>query len=162
MPRKTKLEPHLSLEEINARIRRSRETVTRQQLKVVKWVMQGMTQREVADKIGYSAAWVHAIIRRYNVEGPSALRDHRKDNPGRPYRLSAEVRSEMRELVSRPPVRGGVWTGPLLVKWVRERTGDHDIDNKRGWEWLRQLDCKNRLKRTRRRRKVKDSALNVG
>jgi len=162
MPRKTKLEPHLSLEEINIRIRRSRETVTRQQLKVVKWVMQGMTQREVAEKIGYSAAWVHAIIRRYNVEGPAALRDHRKDNPGRPYRLSAEVRAEMRDLVSQPPVQGGMWTGPLLVKWVRDRTNDYEIDNKRGWEWLRQLDCKNRLKRTRRRRKVKDSALSVG
>ena len=151
MPRKTRLEPHLSLDEVKQRIKRSREPVTRQQLRVILWVMQGMTQREVAEKIGYSAAWVHAIIRRYNQKGPSALRDHRKDNPGRPYRLSADVRAEMRELVSAPPAQGQVWTGPLLVSWVRERTGDYEIDNKRGWEWLRQMNCKNRL--TRRRTK---------
>ena len=162
MPRKTKLEPHLSLDEVKQRIKRSREPVTRQQLRVIKWVMQGMTQREVAEKIGYSAAWVHAIIRRYNLEGPSALRDHRKDNPGRPYRLSAEVRSEMRELVSQPPERGGVWTGPQLVSWVRERTGDHEIDNKRGWEWLRQMNCKNRLKRRRSKPVAKVKTRQVG
>ena len=162
MPRQTKLEPHLTLEDINKRIRRSREPVTRQQLRVVKWVMQGMTQREVAEKTGYSAAWVHAIIRRYNTEGPDALRDHRKDNPGRPYGLSAEVHAEMRELVSRPPEGGGVWTGPLLVKWVRARTNDQDIDDKRGWEWLRQLDCKNRLKRRRRTKTQRESARSVG
>ena len=56
----------------------------------------------------------------------------------------------MRLLVMKPPVQGGLWTGPLLVEWVRERTGDHEIDNKRGWEWLRQLNCKQRLKRRRR------------
>ena len=152
MPRRTRLEPHLSLDELKQRIRRSRESVTKQQLRVILWVMQGMTQREAAEKIGYSAAWVHAIIRRYNLEGPTALRDHRKDNPGRPYRLSAEVRAEMRELVSKAPEGGGVWTGPLLVKWARERTGDYEIDNKRGWEWLRQMNCKNRLKRRRSKR----------
>ena len=154
MPRKTHIEPHLSLEELKKKIRRCRETVARQQLRVIYWIMQGHTQKAVAEKTGYSAAWVHAIVQRYNEEGVEALRDHRKENPGRPYRLSDEVREEMRILVSKPPQSGGMWTGPKLVAWVRERTNDHDIDNKRGWEWLKQMDCKNRLKRRRTSRRA--------
>ena len=150
MPRRTKIEPHLTIKELEKRIRRTRESVSRQQLRVIYLLLQGKTQKEVAEKTGYSAAWVHTIVRRYNENGPFALRDHRRDNPGRPYRLSNEVREEMRQLVMKPPVQGGLWTGPLLVEWVRERTGDHAIDNKRGWEWLRQLNCKQRLKRRRR------------
>ena len=156
MPKKTVIKPHLSLDEINKRIRRNRDMITRQQLRVIKYVMTGMTQRKVAEKLGYSPAWVHTIIRRYNNYGPEALRDHRKDNPGRPFRLSSQVRDEMKALVSAPPSVGQLWTGPLLIEWVRERTGDQEIDPKRGWEWLRQLECKDRV--TRRRRKNSYSA----
>jgi transposase len=151
MPRKTHIELHLSLEELKQKIRRCRETVARQQLRVIYWIMQGYTQKSVAEKTGYSAAWVHAIVQRFNAGGVGALRDHRKENPGRPYRLSHEVREEMRVLVSKPPQLGGMWTGPKLVAWVRERTNDQNIDNKRGWEWLKQMNCKNRLKRRRKR-----------
>ena len=155
MPKKTVIQPHLSLEELNLKIRRSRDAITRQQLKVIKYIMTGMTQRRVAEKLKYSPAWVHTIIHRYNEHGPEALRDHRKDNPGRPFKLSAAIRKEMKELVSEPPKQGGLWTGPLLIEWVRERTGDENIDPKRGWEWLRQLDCKNRLTRSRRAKRAR-------
>ena len=151
MPKRTYIKPHLSLEELSEKIRKSRDPITRQQLRVIKFVMSGMTQRKVAEKLNYSPAWVHTIIHRYNEHGPNVLRDHRKDNPGRPFKLAADIRAEMRELVSLPPQDGGLWTGPLLIEWVKERTGDDNIDPKRGWEWLRQLNCKDRLKRTRRR-----------
>ena len=154
MPRKTYIKPHLSLEELKLKIRRCRESVARQQLRVIYWIMQGHTQKSVAEKTGYSAAWVHAIVQRFNEGGTEALRDHRKENPGRPYRLSDEIREEMRILVSKPPQAGGMWTGPKLVAWVRERTNDKTIDNKRGWEWLKQMNCRNRLKRRRQRTSV--------
>ena len=147
MPKRTKIEPHLTIEELAYLIKRSKESVSRQQLRVIHLMMRGKTQKEVAQKIGYSAAWVHTIIHRYNKYGPKILRDHRKDNTGRPYKLSMQIREEMRELVSRPPQEAEVWTRPMLVKWVRERTGDQQINNKRGWEWLCQLNCTNRLKR---------------
>jgi transposase len=153
MPRKTKLESHLTLKELKSLISSTRETVARQQLKVIYMIMEGMTQREVAEKSGYSTAWVHTIVRRFNQFGPEKLKDHRKDNPGRPYRLSPEVREEMKKLVSSPPSTGGLWTGPLLVEWVQARTGEEDIDKKRGWEWLRQLGCNHRLKRRRSSKK---------
>jgi transposase len=129
--------PHLSLEEINQKIRRSKDLISRQQLKVIKYVLTGMTQKRVAEKLGYSPAWVHTIIRRYNEHGPQALRDHRKDNLGRPFKLSNSIRAEMKTLVSTPPQEGVLWTGPLLIEWVKKRTGDKNIDPKRGWEWLR-------------------------
>ena len=147
MPRRTHIEPHLSLAELEKKIKSSREPVARQQMKVILLLMKGLTQKEVAHRCNYSAAWVHTIVRRYNEQGVKALRDHRRDNPGRPYRLSGEVRAEMKKLLEQPPQKGGLWTGPLLVEWVRERTGDDTIDSKRGWEWLKQLGCKDRLKR---------------
>ena len=153
MPRRTHIEPHMTLKELEKKMKGAREQVTRQQLKVIVLLMKGMTQKEVADRCGYSAAWVHTIVHRYNQHGTEALRDHRKDNPGRPYRLSTEVRAEMRALLSVPPAGGGLWTGPRLVEWVRERTGDETIDSKRGWEWLRQMGCKDRLKRRSKSKK---------
>ena len=158
MPKRTIIEPHLTLEEINVRIRKTRDAITKQQLKVIKYILTGMTQRKVAEKLNYSPAWVHTIIQRYNENGPKVLRDHRKDNPGRPFRLSQQVRAEMKELVSSPPAEGELWTGPLLIEWVKERTGDENIDPKRGWEWLRQLNCQDRLTRRRRRKKQVNQA----
>ena len=96
-----------------------------------------MTQKRVAEKLGYSPAWVHTIIRRYNEHGPQALRDHRKDNLGRPFKLSNSIRAEMKTLVSTPLQEGVLWTGPLLIEWVKKSAGDKNIDPKRGWEWLR-------------------------
>ena len=157
MPRKTKLVNHLTLSELEIKMKRSREPVARHQLQVIYLIKKGKTQKEVAEYTGYSTAWVHTIVRRYNELGPDSLRDHRRDNPGRPYRLSNEISNEIKELLATPPPNGGVWTGPLLVAWVHERTGDYDIDNKRGWEWLRQFDCKNRLRR--QRKKVKKGHL---
>lgn len=155
MPRRTHIEPHLTLPELEKKLRGTREQVARQQLKVITLLLKGLTQKEVATRCGYSAAWVHTIVQRYNELGVEALRDHRRDNPGRPYRLSAEVRKEMKELLGKPPEGGGLWTGPRLVEWVRARTGDASIDSKRGWEWLRQLGCKDRLKRKPKRAKAR-------
>lgn len=159
MPRKTKLESHLTLKEMKSLISSTREDVAKQQLKVIYMIMEGMTQREVAEKSGYSTAWVHTIVRRFNLHGPNELKDHRKDNPGRPYRLSPEIREEMKSLVSAPPSSGGLWTGPLLIEWVQERTGEENIDKKRGWEWLRQLGCRHRLKRSRATKKSRVSGV---
>jgi len=159
MPRRTYIEPHMSLKELEKKARSAREQVARQQIKVIVLLMKGMTQKEVAVRCGYSAAWVHTIVHRYNQHGIEALRDHRRDNPGRPYRLSADVRAEMRALLSSPPADGGLWTGPRLVEWVRARTGDETIDSKRGWEWLRQMGCKDRLKRKSKASRDKKKSL---
>jgi transposase len=157
MPRQTHIEPHHSLKALQNKRKGTRDKVRRQQLKVICLLLEGHTQREVAERCGYSSAWVHTIVKRYNSGGLSALRDHRRDNPGRPYRLSAEVRREMKALVSSPPPEGGLWTGPKLVEWVRARTGDESIDYKRGWEWLKQLNCKRRLTRRSRSHEVTEA-----
>lgn len=153
MPRRTHIETHMSLEELEKKLKGTREAVAKQQLRVIVLLMKGMTQKEVAVRCSYSAAWVHTIVQRYNESGIEALRDHRRDNPGRPYRLSVDIRKEIKDLISRPPQDGGLWTGPRLVEWVRTRTGDDSIDSKRGWEWLRQLGCKDRIKRKSKNKK---------
>jgi transposase len=155
MPRKTVIQNHLSSAELKKMSKRVSDPVAAKQAQVIYLLSQGKTQKEVAVNTGYSAAWVHAIVQRYNEEGGVALKDRRQENPGRPYRLSSEVREEMRSLLQHPHPTEGLWTGPLLVEWVKARTQDESIDNKRGWEWLRQMECPYRLTRKRQKNKKK-------
>jgi transposase len=157
MPRRTVIQNHLSPTELKKMSKRVSDPVAAKQAQVIYLISQGKTQKEVASNTGYSAAWVHAIVHRYNQEGGEGLKDRRQENPGRPYRLSAEIREEMKEVLKHPHPVHGLWTGPLLVEWVKARTNDEDIDNKRGWEWLRQMECNYRLTRKRQKNKKNKS-----
>ena len=58
MPRTTKLEDHLTVEELGARYRRARDPVERSHVQIVWLIARGQSAKEAAEITGYSARWV--------------------------------------------------------------------------------------------------------
>jgi hypothetical protein len=106
MPKKLKLDPHLSQEEIIIREKESASVTERLHWQVVRLIGQGKRTGEVAEVSGYSAAWVRALIRRCNAQGPSTIGDQRQHNQGGQRLLDAKQEADLREefpkLVSYP------------------------------------------------------------
>jgi len=72
-------------------------------------------------------------VRRYNLEGPEALKDKRHQNPGQKPKLTPEEQGKVLEVplgcrgpkaaLQAPPPDGGLWTGPKLRDWVERELG---------------------------------------
>ena len=143
MPKKIKLEPHLSSEELENRYREAKDPVLRSHYQILWLISEGKTTREVMEVTGYPRGWIQELARRYNAHGPEALGDGRHRNPGAKERalLTVEQQEELREALKKPPPDGGMWNSPKVGEWIEAKTGKKLASKKqRGWEYLRKLE----------------------
>ncbi len=82
MPRRIKLEPHLSPEELVARYGSAKNGVERSHYQIIWLLTTDKTTREVAEITGYSRAWLYDLVKSYNLQGAKALGDIRQHNRG--------------------------------------------------------------------------------
>ena len=133
--------PHLSPEEIARRYRACRTGVEKTHWQVL-WLLTrsqpAPSPAEVAPLVGLTAGWVRALVRRWNEKGPDALADRRKVTNRRKDKLSAEQKAELYAALQGPPPDGGLWTGPKVAGYVRDRWGVA-VGKPTGWRWLRGL-----------------------
>jgi transposase len=139
---------HLSLEELESRYRKAKEPVARSHWQIIWLVAQGEPAQQVAEVTSYSYDWVRCIVRRYNQEGPTALGDRRRYNPGGSFILSAEQQAQLQRVLDEPPADGGLWSGPKVARWIEEQTG-RKVHPQRGWEYLKRLGRSLRIPRPR-------------
>lgn len=139
MPKKIKLLPHLSTEELQSRYRDAKDPVGRSHYQIVWLIAQGKTTSEVMETTGYSRGWIQQLSRRYNREGPEALGDLRHRNPGGADRalLDQRQREELSEALKEPPPDGGMWNSRKVAEWIERKTGKRGIRAQRGWEYLK-------------------------
>ena len=97
-----------------------------------------LSAAEAALVVGRTPDAVRRIVRRYNKEGPDALRDRRAGKSGRKPVLTELQRRELLADVKKRPQDGGIWTGPKVSSWVEQRTGRH-VSHVTGWQYLRLL-----------------------
>jgi transposase len=114
---------HLTLNELERRCNEETDPLTRDRLQAVRLAAQSKSRKEVAAALGRTERWVTQTLRRYNREGPEALRDRRHQNPGPPLKLTPEEQSELLEALQGPAPGGGAWTGRKVQIWVQERLG---------------------------------------
>ena len=131
--------PHLSPDEITRRYRACRGGVETTHWQVL-WLLTRTdappTPAEAAARVGLTPAWVRAVIRRWNAEGPDGRADRRAArNGGRP-KLTAGPRAGLDDALQRPPSDGGLWTGPKVAAAVRGRRAVV-VGKQTGWGWLR-------------------------
>jgi transposase len=140
MPKKIKLESHLSTAKLEERYRGARDPIERSHYQIVWLISQGKTTREVMAVTGYSRNWIEQLSRRYNERGPEALGDQRHHNPGAKERtlLSVHEQRELAELLKKPPADGGMWNSRKVAEWIEHNTG-RKVGRQRGWEYLRKL-----------------------
>lgn len=137
MSRRLSVAPHLSLEALR---QRERTVPARDRVRVlaVRLVAEGRPATEVGPLVGFSPDWVRLLVHRYNAEGPDALGDGRRRNPGHAPLLDPAQQDVLREALGGPAPDGGVWTCRWVAHWMTETLGQ-PVGVQRGWVWLRTL-----------------------
>lgn len=148
MPKYIALASYLPLEELHQRYRRALDPVERSRWQILWLLAQRQTARTVAATTGYSPYWVGQIAKRYNAEGPSAVRDARHRRRIGPRLLSAEQLAALRQAVDGPAPEGDRWTGRTVAEWMSVKLG-RPVPYFRGWAYLVLLNGKRRTPRPR-------------
>jgi transposase len=142
MPKKIKLEPHLSSEELENRYRKAKDPVLRSHYQIVWLISEGKSTTQVMEVTGYSRGWIQQLARRYNERGPEALGDRRHQNPGAKHRalLDSDQQRDLAEALKKPPEDGGMWNSRKVGEWIEDKTAKKVASKKhRGWEYLKKL-----------------------
>jgi transposase len=132
---------HLPPEEIARRYRTCRTGVEKTHWQVL-WLLtrseQPLSPAQAAPQVGLTPVWVRTLLKRWNDQGPDGLVDRRAAaNGGRP-KLTADQQIDLWDALQHAPPDGGLWTGPKVVAYVRDRWGVV-VCKQTGWEWLRGL-----------------------
>ena len=138
MPRRTKLEPHLTPEELRERFRTIKDLSERNHFQALWLISQGKTQAETAQVVGVSERWVQELVKRYNAEGPVAMRDRRHEHPGAARALGADGEQALAVALQGRPDDMGLWTSRKAAAWIRRHTG-RAVCRLTGWRTLRRL-----------------------
>lgn len=139
MPKRIKIEPHLSIEELKKRYRGSSEKRERSHYQIIWLLAQGKTTTEVAEISGYSRSWIYELVWGYNRLGASSLGDQRKQNKGAKPLLNDQQQALLWQALQEAPADRGLWTGVSVAIWMSELLG-RKIAPQRGWDYLKGLE----------------------
>jgi Homeodomain-like domain len=158
MGRRLRLEPHLAGDELERRYRAAQEPHERSWWQILWLWGKGQTAAAVAESTGYSRYWIGQLVRRYNTEGPEAMRNRRYTHSHRPAPLlSPALLAELADAVRGPAPAGEHWLGRTVAEWMSQKLG-RPISVYLGWAYLVRLDGKRRKRRKPRPRHVQADA----
>lgn len=83
MPKRIRIAPHLSMEELEARFRQAKTTTQAHHYQIIWLLAGGKTTAEVMAVTGYSRGWIYELVWGYNHLGPESLGDQRCQNTDR-------------------------------------------------------------------------------
>ena len=131
---------HRTVPQIRAKYRACRHPIEKVRWHAV-WLLartdEPRTPAQVAELVGLSDITVRAVLHRWNAHGPAGLTDGRRGNGSEP-KLSARRRAALHSALQQRPPDGGLWTGPKVARYVRDRWGVA-VGKVTGWRWLREL-----------------------
>jgi transposase len=90
-----------------------------------------------APLVGLSDVYARAVLKRWNACGPAGLADRRQANKSQ-GKLTTAQQAELFEALQQEPPDGGLWSGPKVARYVRDRWGIETCPQT-GWRWLKQL-----------------------
>jgi len=138
--RRLPVERHLTADQARARYRACRYPVEKTRWHAL-WLLlrpdRPRTPAQVADTVGLSVIAVRHALRRWNHLGPDGLADRRRGNGATP-RLTPDQRAALRSALRKRPPDGGLWSGPKVARYARDRWGVQ-VRQQTGWQWLRDL-----------------------
>jgi transposase len=132
--------PHLTHAEIDRRYRTCPHPAEKTRWHLL-WLVSRpanpLSATAAARLVGFTPTWGRTLLKRYNAGGPDALADGRRGNGAAP-KLTPERQAELLAALRQPPSDGGLWSGPKVVAFVRDRWGV-EVVPQTGWQWLRDL-----------------------
>jgi len=137
-----KIKPHLTHEEVGQRYRKCKSPIEKSRWQLI-WLMTNpqkeMLVTQAAETVGFCRNWARTLVHRYNSEGPEKFIDKRKNNKGKKAFLSKKQQKELRNmLINKRPPDGGLWTGPKVALWIKEKT-QKPITAVGAWKWIKRL-----------------------
>ncbi len=141
MARTTHLHPHVPAADLSTRARHAPTQVEARRWHLLALIADGTTTRAAAALVGLQEDYAGRVVRRYNRDGPESLRDHRLEltAPPRPTLLTPEEQQELAAALQGPAPGGGLWTGPVVARWIAEKTGRAQVAPQRGHDYLKRL-----------------------
>jgi transposase len=128
---------HRTVKQLQAKYRACRHPVEKVRWHAI-WLLartdEPRTPAQVAAVVGLSDVTVRAILHRWNASGPAGLTDGRKGNGSQP-KLSTRRRDALYAALQERPRDGGLWTGPKVARYVRNRWRV-EVGPVTGWRWL--------------------------
>ena len=133
--------PHLTPEHIYRRYRACRTGVEKTHWQLL-WLLtrpeQPLAPAQAAAQVGLTAVWARAVLKRWNADGPAGLADRRAGTNGGRGKLTTDQQIDLWAALQQPPPDGGLWTGPKVAGYARDRWGV-SVGKPTGWRWLRGL-----------------------
>jgi len=131
---------HRTLNQIIRKCRACRDAREKTRWQVIRLYVQSrgtFSSTQIATMVGFSDVWVRKVLKRWNQYGPGGLRDGRHHNGKKPL-LSSAQRNALIHALQAPSPDGGLWTGPKVARFVKDRWG-LTINPATGWKWLQRL-----------------------
>ncbi|MBE9118070.1 helix-turn-helix domain-containing protein [Lusitaniella coriacea LEGE 07157] len=140
MPPKAHLETHLTVEELKSRYRNAPDTTEARRWHLLYLIAQQWTIKQAAEIVSLNYDYAKEIVRRFNREGPSALKNRSRDRTAPKPRslLTPEQQEELREALQGDAPDGGKWSGPKVARWIAKKIG-RPVWPQRGWEYFKRL-----------------------
>jgi transposase len=140
MPPKVQLKLHLSLEELKTHYRQAKDTAEARRWHLLYLVAQQWTIKQAAQVVGLNYDYAKEIVRRYNQEGPDAIKNrNQKRRASVRSLLTLAQQEELQKALRTPPPDGGKWSGPKVARWIAEKTGREHVWSQRGWDYLKRF-----------------------
>lgn len=140
---------HRSADEVGRRYRHCPDPKAKTRWHLV-WLLlrdDALTCERAAPLVGLSDTHARTVLKRWNAAGPDGLTDGRKTNRSA-GKLTAAQQAEAFDALQTEPPDGGLWSGPKLARYARDRWGV-EVCPETGWRWLRKLGFRLRVPRPR-------------
>jgi transposase len=139
MPYQIKIKPHLSTSELKKRYLKCKDAKEARRWHALWLISDGMSAEAAARVVGFNPVWVRRFLCRYNDQGPDAILDGHKLNPGgERTRLNDKQQLKLLKALQSPPSDAGLWSGPKVAAWIERETGK-PAHPQLGWDYLRRL-----------------------
>lgn len=130
---------HLSADAVGDRYRHCPDPQEKTRWHLV-WLLlrdPALTCERAGPLVGLSDTHARTLLKRWNADGPDGLTDGRKTNRSAGKLTAAQQAEAFAALKGEPP-DGGLWSGPKLARYVRDRWGV-EVCPETGWRWLKKL-----------------------
>jgi transposase len=151
MPPKAHIEPHLTICELKNRYRQTQDPTESRRWHLLLLIARNWTIKHSAAIVGINYDYAKEILRRYNQEGPSSVRNRSREHLPPPAKslLTPEQQEELRQVLQSPAPDGKAWSGPKVARWIAEKTGSDHVWAQRGWDYLKRLSVDYRSKQNK-------------
>lgn len=100
---------------------------------------QGVPTDTILQTLDRKEMWLIRTVTLFNAHGSKGMTDLRTHNGGHNKLLTDAQEQELHDVITHTtPPDGGLWSGPKITTWIKEKTGK-PVSPPRGWKYFQRL-----------------------